>query len=321
MPTKVLNITNIDDIKRIEEAILNNENFEIGEIKPIHFKLKLDGGRFENYDPRFIDKFVAKTILSQQSNYEKILKEIEKQYNVKIPSETKLLKFELEKGSLDLLTDLAALVEVFKGMESIHQLYAVLGITGGLFTYMGFGKYIDYKKHELETKSKETANKLSGEEQERYLETINKSVEAIKEISQNVVIQKAINKPKQDIADMLEHNETLTINDDTKHEITKAKANEFDVIPPQIDDIEEEIEDLYNISTYYFRSDEKYFKLDGISEKANSLPMPPKKRMKIITKAEAQKTVKLKLKIIKDGLTEKIKAVYILDYMKDNSSN
>ena len=89
-------------------------------------------------------------------------------------------------------------------MESIHQLYAILGITGGLFSYMGFSKYLEHKKLEIETKSKETADKLSGEEQKRYLDTINKAVEAIKEISKDVVIQKAINKPKKDIAKILE---------------------------------------------------------------------------------------------------------------------
>jgi len=313
----VLNIETAEDIQRVQEAILNNEDFELGEVKPIHFKLKLDGGRFQDYDPRFIDKFVAKTILSQQANYEKFLKEIEKQYNVKISDEAKLLKFELEKGSLDLLTDLLGLMEVFKSMESIHQLYAVLGIAGGWFSYMGFGKYLEHKKAELETKSKEVANRLSGEEQERYLDTINKTVEAMKEISKDVTLQKAINKPKQDIAAMLEDGEVLIINDDTQHKITKDKVDEFEVVPPVVDDIEEEVEDIFTISNYYFRSKEKYFKLDGIPVNANSLPMPAAKRMKIITKAEAQQPVKLKLKIIKDGLTEKIKEVYILDYIEN----
>ena len=202
-------------------------------------------------------------------------------------------------------------------MESIHQLYAILGITGGLFSYMGFSKYLEHKKLEIETKSKETADKLSGEEQKRYLDTINKAVEAIKEISKDVVIQKAINKPKKDIAKILEDNETLVINDDVDHKITKSKADEFDVIPPQVEDIEEEIEDVYNISAYYFRSKEKYFKLDGVSEYANSITISVKKRMRMIAKAEAQQPVKLKLKIIKDGITKKIKEVYILDYIEN----
>jgi hypothetical protein len=45
--------------------------------------------------------------------------------------------------------------------------------------------------------------------------------------------------------------------------------------------------------------------------------MPAIKRMKIITKAESQQSVKLKLKIIKDGISEKIKKVYILDYIEN----
>jgi len=312
----ILNIETAEDIQRVQEAILNNEDFELGEVTPIQFKLKLNGGRFHDYNPKYVDKFVARAILSQQANYEKFLKEIEKQYNVKIPEEAKLLKFELEQGSLDLMT-LLDLVEVFKNMESIHQLYAVLGITGGWFSYMGFSKYLEHKKAELETKSKEVSERLSGEEQERYLDTINKTVEAMKEVAKDVTLQKAINKPKQDIAAMLEDNETLTINDDIHHKITKNKVDDYDVVLPQVDDIEEEVEDIFTVSSYYFRSDDKSFKIDGITKNANSLTMPAAKRIKLITEAEKLNSVKLKLKIIKDGLSEKIKEVYILDYIEN----
>ena len=128
---RVINISKVEDLKIVEEAILNNENFELGEVEPIPFKLKLDGGRFENNNPRYIDKIVAETVIAQQKNYEKVLKEIEKLFNVRISEDSKVLKFELESGSLDLITELIGLSEVLKNMESIHQLYAVLGITGG----------------------------------------------------------------------------------------------------------------------------------------------------------------------------------------------
>lgn len=309
------NITSVKDIQRIQEAILNNETVEIGEIKPIHFKLKLDGGRFENYNPKFIDKFVAKTILSQQTNYERFLKEIEKQYNVKISKEAKLLKFELEKGSLELLTDLLALTEVFKNMESTHQLYAVLGIAGGWLSYLGFGKYMEKMQHELEVKSQEKLKELDGKEKENYLQTINKTIEALKEVALNPELQKAINKPKQELSAMLEDDEVLTLNDDTSHKITNSSASSFEYVAPQVEDIEEEVEGTYTICSYYFRSEEKYFKLDGIAKNANSLTMPAAKRLKLLSKAEEQKPVTLKLKIIKDGLSKNIKQIFILDYL------
>jgi hypothetical protein len=314
---QILNITSIEDIERIKEAILNNETFELGEVKPIPFKLKLTGGRFENYNPKFIDKFVARAVLAEQENYERVLKEIEKLYNVRIPAELKVLQFELEKGSLELLTELVGLAEVLKNMESIHQLYAVLGIAGGWFSYLGFSKFLDSRKNELEVKSREVMQKLHGEEQSRYLDTINKTVEALKDVSNNSNLQKAINKPKQDIANMLEDDESLGINDDTQNRIRRSNTNNFDFVAPVTEDIEEEIIDSYTIDNYQFRSPEKNFKLSGISKEINSLPISAEKRIKIITKAEAQESVKLKLKFIKDGLTNKIKQAFILDYIEN----
>jgi len=310
------NITSIEDIKHIQEAILNNEEISIGEITPIHFKLKLDGGRFQDYNPRFIDKFVAKVILSQQNNYEKFLKEVEKQYNVKISPEAKLLKFELEKGSLELLTDMLGLMEVFKNMESIHQLYAVLGIAGGWFTHLGFSNYMHTQQKELELKSEEKLKELSIDEQAAYIETINKTVQALKEVALNPTLQKAINQPKQELSSMLQDNETLVINDNTSHKITNDSVSNFDYTPPQVPDIEEELEDIYTVSNYFFTSQEKYFKLDGISKNANSLSMPVAKRIELLSKAEKQEPVKLKLKIIRDGISTKIKQVFILDYIR-----
>lgn len=314
---QILNITSIEDIERVKEAILNNEDFKLGEVKPIPFKLKLTGGRFENYNPKFIDKFVARAVLTEQENYEKVLKEIEKLYNVKIPEELKVLPFELEKGSLELLTELVGLSEVLKNMESIHQLYAVLGIAGCWFSYLGFSKFLDFRKNELEVKSREVMQNLQGEEQARYLDTINKTVEALKDVSNNSNLQKAINKPKQDIANMLEDDESLGINDDTQNRIRRTNTNNFDYVAPVTEDIEEEITDFYIIDNYHFRSNEKSFKLSGISKEVNSLPISAEKRIKIITKAEAQESVKLKLKFIRDGLTNKIKQAFILDYIEN----
>ncbi|WP_066222618.1 hypothetical protein [Aliarcobacter cryaerophilus] len=312
---KTINIRTVEDLKIVEEAILNNEDFELGEVEPIPFKLKLNGGRFENYDPRFIDKFVAETVLVEQKNYDKILKEIEKLFNVKIPEESKVLKFELESGSLELLTELIGLSEVLKDMESIHQLYAVLGIAGGWLSYLGFSRFMDNKKEELEVKSRETSQRLSGEEQARYLDTINRTVEAMQDIANNAIIQKAVNEPKQIIASKLQENETLILNNNQEI-ITKNDVTRFQYIPPVIDDIEEEITELYYIDNYHFRSENKSFKLAGMSKEINSITITPEKRMQLIVKAENQEQVKLKIKLVKDGATSKIKEAYLLDYIE-----
>ncbi|RXJ79817.1 hypothetical protein CRU86_02260 [Aliarcobacter skirrowii] len=313
---RVINISKVEDLKIVEEAILNNENFELGEVEPIPFKLKLDGGRFENYNPRFIDKFVAETVIAQQKNYEKVLKEIEKLFNVRISEDSKVLKFELESGSLDLITELIGLSEVLKNMESIHQLYAVLGITGGWLSYLGFSRFMDNKKIEIETKSRETSQRLSGEEQARYLDTINRTIESIKDVANNSIIQKAVNEPKQIIANKLQEDETLILNN-SQEIITKNDVSRFEFVPPVVDDKEEEIIEYYYIDNYHFRSRNKSFKLSGISTEINSDTLTPEKRMRLIVKAEKQEQVELKIKFIKDGITNRIKKAYILDFIEN----
>lgn len=310
------NLKSVEDIQTIQNAILNNEEIELGDIAPIHYKLKLIGGRFDNYDPRYIDMFVAKIILDQQNNYDKLLKEIEKVFHVTIAPQAKLLKFELQHGSLELLADLMGFMEVFDKMESIHQLYAVLGIAGGWFTYAGFNKFMENTKLQIQEKSQEKLKELDGQNQQRYLDIINKTVQSLETIALNTTIQNSINKPKQELATMLEDDEALIINDNQSQTISRKSKSTYDYVAPIIDDIEEEIEDTYTISNYYFRSEEKYFKLEGISIEANSLTITPQKRIAMITKAENLQAVKLKLKIIRDGLSKKIKQVYILDYFE-----
>lgn len=317
MPKEILDIRNIEDLEKIEQAILENRDFELGEIEPIPFKLKLDGGRFENYNVKFIDKFVAEIILIQQNNYEKLLKEIEKLYDVKIPEEARILKFELEQGSLDIEAVLKAITEVIKTMSPEYQLYSIIIIVGGIVTFKGFSSYLEYKKHKLEIKSKEVSERLSGEEQERYLDTINKSIDALKEVSNNAIIQKAINTPKKEIANKLKDDETLSINNNDSELITKNDVSRFEYIAPVATDIEEEVIEESYIDNYKFRSEDKLFKISGISKEADSLSISPEKRIKLITKAEAGEKVKLKIKTIKDGLTNAIKKVMILDYIEN----
>ena len=133
-------------------------------------------------------------------------------------------------------------------------------------------------------------------------------------VANNAIIQKAVNEPKQIIANKLGENETLILNN-TQEIITRNDVSRFEYVPPVINDIEEEITDYFDIDKYYFRSPGKEFKISGITKELNSLPMPVNKRMELITKAENQEQVKLKIKLVKDGVTSKIKEAYLLDYI------
>lgn len=45
------------------EAIINDDDFILGEVTPLKYKLVLDGGRFEDFNPKLIDIDIAKIIL------------------------------------------------------------------------------------------------------------------------------------------------------------------------------------------------------------------------------------------------------------------
>lgn len=63
---QVLDITSIEEIERLREAILNNEDYKLGKVKPIKHIIKLDGGRFNHYNINYITSDIAKIILSHQ---------------------------------------------------------------------------------------------------------------------------------------------------------------------------------------------------------------------------------------------------------------
>ena len=56
----------------------------------------------------------------------------------------------------------------------------------------------------------------------------------------------------------------------------------------------------------------------GIRPLANSEVLSAEKRILLLQEADKKNTVKLKVKIIKDGLSELIKNVYILDLIQEN---
>lgn len=309
----VLNIRDFEDVLRIKEAILNNESFELGEIKPLKFKIKIDGGRFTDYDIGYVDAKVARIILSYQSNYNKLVNEIERKFKVKFSPEDKILKFKLGKGSLELLSELLNLKEVLQTMDSKDLMYTILTLSGMWFSYLGYTKYLENEAKKIETQKAIKEKELDGAEKEKYLETMNKTLETFKDIMVDKKLQDAINTPKKEVLSLLEENEKIV---EPNTEYTHEDADKFEYIKPNIEDIEEIIDEkIVTLESYVFTNEGKPFKIQGISPLANSSVLDPKKRMKLITKAESREKVNVKLKIIKDGITKRDKEVYILDFL------
>lgn len=171
----------------------------------------------------------------------------------------------------------------------------------------------------MEIAEKQSATQAEKEDRQRERETyqdiVNKILEKDNEIKLNKNLQDAINKPKQVTVSVLKDNEKVKIDNQT---LTKANEPLYEYVTPSVDDIEEApIEGIYTLEYYNFVKDGKMFKIVGISPLANSETISADKRMRLMTKAETQQQVKLKIKIVKDGITKKPIKAFILDYIEN----
>lgn len=59
-----LSINSIDDLLMIFERLSNGENVKVTEVGTIQHTIKLQGGRFEDYNIGYIDAEIARVIAS-----------------------------------------------------------------------------------------------------------------------------------------------------------------------------------------------------------------------------------------------------------------
>lgn len=308
----VLDIKEVKDIERVRAAILNNEAFTLGEIKPLTYKIILDGGRFKDYDTQYIDANIARIILVNQTNYTKFLNEIEKKFDVRFAQKDKLIKFKLQKGSLEFISDIFNIAEVIKQMESAHIMYTILGLASMWFAHTSFIKKLE-TDIELAEKTKETKLKeLEGDEKKQYADMVNNAIAAMKDVMQDKVLQDAVNAPKKEMLTLLEDDEYLKL-DDTEI-LRHVNAPTFDYVKPTVEDIEEDPADnTYIVESYNFYKEGKLFKLVGVPTLANSEVLGAEKRIKLMSIADKKEEVTLRVKITRDGVTKRVKSIYILD--------
>lgn len=312
-----LDLKNEKDIERLLEAIIHNEEFEIGVIEPFKYKLVLDGGRFKDFNPKLIDANIAKIILSIQNNYDILLSELEDKYNIIIEEKNRDLKFSIEKGSGIIETLLES--EVIKRMDSKHLMYvlivAVIAFTG----HESYAAYMEHLNEKIKTEEKIELAKLEKTDRKDEREAAQKNytelIELTKGLAYNKTIQESINKPTRDTLSILKDGEYIKVSKDKK--IVTSDKSKYNYKKPIIEDIEEITTESYKIETYNFLRSGKLFKFEGISKAANSETLDASKRIKMMQKADAQETVKVKLKVIKDPVTKSIKNIYILDYIEN----
>lgn len=315
---RVINIRNVEDLKIVEEAILNNEYFELGDVKPIKHVIKLDGGRFSHYDIDYITSDVAKIILSHQKNFEKLLNEIESKFGIVFTDNERELKFKLQQGCLEIFSNIFS-KEAILNMDSKHKMWTLITIAGLIVGSIGTSQYIDHLNNDIQAKKEIEIQKLQNQARQSEVEATKQYFDALiginKNLVQNKIIQDSINNPKKETLEVLKDDEVYKTMDNQN--LTKNDSSRFDYIAPDIQDIEEEVENIYTLEYYNFVKEGKMFKIVGISPLANSETISAEKRMRLMSKAETQQQVKLKIKIVKDGATKKPIKAFILDYIEN----
>lgn len=315
---RTINIITVEDLKLVEEAILNNEDFVLGEVEAIKHVIKLDGGRFTNYDINYITSDVAKIILSYQKNYDKLLNELESKFQITFTKQEREIKFQLEKGSVKILKNLFS-KDVILSMNDTKKMIAIISVAGMIVFSIPLVVYLNNLSSQAvsqkEIKLKELEIQDRQDERDATEKHFNSVIEISKLLAENKNIQDAVNNPVKETLSILKDDEVYIAYNNVK--LKNQDASKFEYVPPVINDIEEEITDYFDIDKYYFRSPGKEFKINGITKELNSLPMPVNKRMQLITKAENQEQVQLKIKLVKDGVTNKIKEAYLLDYIEN----
>jgi len=200
------------------------------------------------------------------------------------------------------------MLEVVKDMESLHTMYLLLGISSAWYTHSAFSKYLDKEVKKIDAENEKESKKIDAEKDKEL-------IKALKEVALNKPFQDSMNNRTRDILSILEDDEKF--NTDTAT-LTHSNLDEYKYKKPEIDDIEEEPAiNEYRIESYNFVKEGKLFKLSGVRTLANSEVMSADKRIKLMQEADNKNLVRLKVKITKDGLTEKIKSIHILDLIEE----
>jgi len=231
-----------------------------------------------------------------------------KKFNIEFSEESKNLKFRLKKGSLEFINEALSMLEVVKDMESQDIMYLFLGISSMWFGHSAFSKYLEKEIKKIESLKEKTKD-------EETKNIITHTIDALKDIALNKPMQDSINNRTKTILSILKEDEKFT---DGNTSLDGNNISDYEYSKPILEDTEEEIIKDFQIESYNFYKSGKLFKLVGIRTLANSEVLSAKKRIILLQEADKKNTVKLKVKIIKDGLSKTIKNVYILDLIQEN---
>ncbi|MBE2985336.1 hypothetical protein CCAL6883_08300 [Campylobacter sp. RM6883] len=321
-------ISSVADLIEAKDFMIRNQNdIKITNISELEYKIKLSGGRYDNYNFEYIDADVARIILEYQEQYNNFVTALEKRFNIQIPQSQKVLKFKLEKGCLEISTDLKDIIkEGFKHMNGWHIMVVFIIAIGGWYARDSYHKYIELEQSKvkleqskIELEQSKIASEQEVKDKEIEKEKLSIVLSNINDLVSGRELQEPANRAKKAIAATLQEGERAIINPDIKEQankpITVEDKDKFRVVLPQEEELpstEEEIDDIFHIEAQHFTPN-KIFRIKELKLNVSSTPISATKRMEIIRKADRQEPVRLKIKLIKNAKTGGIEEALILD--------
>ena len=295
----LVDINTIDDIMQLEQMLFNGENVEIRNVGNITHTIKLSGGRFSDYDINYINADIAKIVLSYQDSFYKIVSILEKDFDIKDIDKNQLIKFKLERGSLDLIGDFVKnMLEAMKNMESKDKKQVLVAIIIAILLGASFATYISYLRD---------INNTEAERENRQV---------IARLASNQDMQKAVNAPKITTASILKDDESAKFN---AQEQVITNSNKQDYNFREIIDTtttQDTIGEFVILGYEKTLGDDRKFKMSvhGTIRQVSANLISADDRIRLAMAIERGDSIKLRIRTVKEY--NKITEVTILDVIQ-----
>ena len=295
----LVDINTIDDIMQLEQMLFNGENVEIRNVGNITHTIKLSGGRFSDYDINYINADIAKIVLSYQDSFYKIVSILEKDFDIKDIDKNQLIKFKLERGSLDLIGDFVKnMLEAMKNMESKDKKQVLVAIIIAILLGASFATYISYLRD---------INNTEAERENRQI---------IARLASNQDMQKAVNAPKITTASILKDDESAKFN---AQEQVITNSNKQDYNFRQIIDTtttQDTIDEFVILGYEKTLGGDRKFKMSvhGTIRQVSANLISADDRIRLAMAIERGDSIKLRIRTVKEY--NKITEVTILDVIQ-----
>ena len=279
--------------------LFNGENVEIRNVGNITHTIKLSGGRFSDYDINYINADIAKIVLSYQDSFYKIVSILEKDFDIKDIDKNQLIKFKLERGSLDLIGDFVKnMLEAMKNMESKDKKQVLVAIIIAILLGTSFATYISYLRD---------INNTEAERENRQI---------IARLASNQDMQKAVNAPKITTASILKDDESAKFN---AQEQVITNSNKQDYNFREIIDTtttQDTIDEFVILGYEKTLGGDRKFKMSvhGTIRQVSANLISADDRIKLAMAIERGDSIKLRIRTVKEY--NKITEVTILDVIQ-----